>query len=301
MAVIRSALAEHLAYHRLLDSVYPDTVLGKPKQTAAHVAEPGTGKKKRKKAKHGHPSLPQLFAVGKTAHNGGRGSRSSILSLSWNRTTRQMIASGSADRAVKLWDLSRNPKESALRSFGKLHMDKVQAVQWNPTDPAVRELRSHGAGVRLASVGAVVGADVSLENGMVVNFDARTLPSDLDQPSPARFTIAAHDGAPCALNVNAHIRGCLATAGTDKMVKIWNVQEHEDGRGLLGLVSRRPFNARRCGLKSEIADLGRRREHWYAQGVWTRLAEAGRKLRERSTGGVIGVADDEEDSDDEEE
>ncbi|KAH9166092.1 hypothetical protein EDB89DRAFT_2233057 [Lactarius sanguifluus] len=32
-----------------------------------------------------------------------------------------------------------------------------------------------------------------------------------------------------------------------------------------------------------------------------RLAEAGRKLRERTTGGVIGVADDEEDSDDEEE
>ena len=64
---------------------------------------------------------------------------------------------------------------------------------------------------------------------MVVNFDARTLPSDLDQPSPARFTIAAHDGAACALDVNPHIRGCLATAGTDKMVKIWNVQEHEDG------------------------------------------------------------------------
>jgi periodic tryptophan protein 1 len=64
---------------------------------------------------------------------------------------------------------------------------------------------------------------------MVVNFDARTLPSDLDQPSPARFTIAAHDGAACALDVNTHIRGCLATAGTDKMVKIWNVQEYEDG------------------------------------------------------------------------
>jgi periodic tryptophan protein 1 len=59
---------------------------------------------------------------------------------------------------------------------------------------------------------------------MVVNFDARTLPSDLKQPSPARFTIAAHDGAVCALDVNPHIRGCLATAGTDKMVKIWNVQ-----------------------------------------------------------------------------
>jgi len=103
-------------------------------------------------------------------------------------------------------------------------------------------------------VGAVVGADVeairwdpwdnhgfyvSLENGMVVNFDARTLPSDLDQPSPARFTIAAHDGAACALDVNPHIRGCLATAGTDKMVKIWNVQEHEDAKRRVSLVAGR--------------------------------------------------------------
>jgi periodic tryptophan protein 1 len=64
---------------------------------------------------------------------------------------------------------------------------------------------------------------------MVVNFDARTLPSDLNQPSPARFTIAAHDYAACALDVNPHIRGCLATAGTDKMVKVWNVQGDETG------------------------------------------------------------------------
>ncbi|KAH9165659.1 WD40 repeat-like protein [Lactarius sanguifluus] len=207
----------------LLDTVYPDALLGNPKETAAHVPEPGTGKKKRKTAKHGsasetHPSTPSSPSRG-TA-----------------------------------------PRDRS---------DKVQAVQWNPTDPAVLLSRSHDRTVRVfdsrapyASVGAVVGADVeairwdpwdnhgfyvSLENGMVVNFDVRTLPSDLEQPM--------------ALDVNAHIRGCLATAGTDKMVKIWNVQEHEDG-------VRKVFGPR--------------------------LAEAGRKLRERTTGGVIGVADDEE-------
>ncbi|KAH9047375.1 hypothetical protein EDB84DRAFT_1557595 [Lactarius hengduanensis] len=128
---------------------------------------------------------------------------------------------------------------------------------------------------------------------MVVNFDARTLPSDLDQPSPARFTIAAHDGAACALDVNTHIRGCLATAGTDKMVKIWNVQEHEDGmKRQVSLVAGRDL-----GL-GEIWDVG---ANFGARKVFgPRLAEAGRKLRDRTAGGVIGVADDEEDSDDEE-
>ena len=66
---------------------------------------------------------------------------------------------------------------------------------------------------------------------VVVNFDARTLPSDLNQPSPTRFTIATHDGAAYALDVNSHIYGCLATAGTDNVVKLWNVQGEDETGG----------------------------------------------------------------------
>jgi periodic tryptophan protein 1 len=179
---------------------------------------------------------------------------------------------------------------------------------------------------------------VSLENGMVVNFDARTLPSDLNQPSPARFTIAAHDGAACALDINPHIRGCLATAGTDKMVKIWNVQGDETGGKRqvslvagrdLGLVRPRvliyfmfgahrhqgevfsavwspddPLTLAAAGSKAkmQIWDVG---ANFGARKVFgARLAEAGRALKEKKSGGVIGVADDgdddDNDSDDEE-
>jgi hypothetical protein len=70
---------------------------------------------------------------------------------------------------------------------------------------------------------------VSLENGLVLNFDARTLPSNLESPSPARFTLSAHDGAVSSIDVNPHIKGCIVTGGTDKLVKVWNVLGEEDG------------------------------------------------------------------------
>lgn len=82
-----------------------------------------------------------------------------------------MLASASADRTVKLWDLTRDPtitggEGGAVRSFGT-HKDKVQAVQWNQSDPTVLLTGSYDRTVRVfdsrspeAGVGAVLGSDV---------------------------------------------------------------------------------------------------------------------------------------------
>ena len=97
----------------------------------------------------------------------------------------------------------------------------------------------------------VYSRQVSLENGLVLNFDARTLPSNLDTPSPARFTLSAHDGAVSALDVIPHIRGCLATGGTDKVVKVWNVAEDQDtGKRQVSLVTSRDL-----GVVSSLSSL----------------------------------------------
>ncbi|KAI0033541.1 WD40-repeat-containing domain protein, partial [Vararia minispora EC-137] len=303
----------------VVEAIYPDAVLGRPDRTAAHVPTPaGTGKKKRKKAKH-RPV--------EAAHH-----VDAVLGLSWNKTARQLLASASADRTVKLWDLSR--AGDAIRSYD-VHRDKVQAVQWNgPQDPTMLLTGSYDRTVRVFDSrakddvrGAMLGSDVeavrwdphdafgfyvSLENGIVLNFDTRTLASDLSNPRPPRFTLAAHDGATSSIDVNPYIPGCIVTGGTDKVVKIWNVTGGSDGKCDVSLVTSRdlgvgrvftvtfspddPLTIAAAGSKAKLqiwdvgANSGARKT------FAPKLAAAGRAMREREGGGVVGVVDDAESS-----
>ncbi|KAF9007566.1 WD40-repeat-containing domain protein [Cyathus striatus] len=313
----------------VLEAMYPTTILGRPDETKAHVPMPlGTGKKKKKKTKH--REMQKGYHV------------DAVLSLSWNRHQRNLLASASADRTVKLWDLTRDPTSGgedagAIRSFD-VHKDKVQSVQWNDKEPSVLLTGSYDRTVRTfdsrapdSCVGAVVGSDVealrwdpwesygfyvALENGLVLNFDARTLPSNLDTPSVARFTLSAHDGAASSIDVNPHMRGCIVTGGTDKLVKVWNVTEEDEKRNVSLVTSRDlgvgkvfstvwspddPLTLAAAGSKAkmQIWDIGSNFGARKAFGA--KLREAGRELREKEAserGGIIGVVDDDDEESD---
>lgn len=68
---------------------------------------------------------------------------------------------------------------------------------------------------------------MSLENGLILAYDSRTLSNSKAGAAQPKYTLSAHDGAAAALDINPHIRGCIATGGMDKLVKIWNITDEE--------------------------------------------------------------------------
>ncbi|KAL0955075.1 hypothetical protein HGRIS_003992 [Hohenbuehelia grisea] len=349
----------------VIDPMYPDAILGRADEDTpeAHVPVATGKKKKKKKPKKVASALRHTDAV---------------LGLSWNRTHRNLLASASADHTVKLWDLSRAGSSggehggavSAIRSFD-VHTDKVQAVQWNAQEPTVLLTGSYDRTVRTfdsrapdAGVGALLGADVealrwdpwephgfyvSLENGLILNFDARTLPTNPlagAAGQSARFTLSAHDGAASALDVSPHLRGCIVTGGTDKIVKVWNVSEAgdaaSDGKRSVSLVTSRDLgvgkvfsasfspddplviaaagskaalqlwdvaavSGARKAFSSKLHEAGWRRAagRWKKADDGTAAAGGGDDDEEESgskrNGGVIGLVDDAEESEGDEE
>jgi periodic tryptophan protein 1 len=95
----------------VVDSMYPDAILG---QGAEDADKPKKKKKKSKKAN-------DEFHV------------DSVLSLAANRHHRNLLASSSADKTVKLWDLNTT---KCAKSYS-YHTDKVCSVAWHPTESTI--------------------------------------------------------------------------------------------------------------------------------------------------------------------
>ncbi|KAK4053108.1 rRNA-processing protein [Microbotryomycetes sp. JL201] len=319
----------------VVDGLYPDAILGPPPKDGslalpASIMDPtpattADGSKKKKKK----PKKPKVVANAEYHVD-------SILSLSWNRSHRNLLASSSADKTIKLWDLSLPTSSPALRSFDALHTDKIQAVQWNPKESTVLLSGSWDGSVRAfdsrapdGGVGTKVMSDVeclrwdpwepasflvSMENGTVQAYDSRTLSSAKDvKPSKALWTLAAHDASVSSLDINSKIRGCIVTGGTDNLVKVWNLDEQGSSRNISLVTSRdlgvgKVFSASFCpddATTLAVAGSKANLQIWDTStnpGVRTvfgdRLKAIGKSL-DKTGSGIVALQDDNEDVSDE--
>jgi periodic tryptophan protein 1 len=219
----------------VVDSMYPNAILGQEPDEATELNGATNGasneEKKKKRKKKSKPN--DEYHV------------DAVLSLAANRQHRNLLASASADKTVKLWDLNTG---KCAKSYS-MHKGKVCSLDWHPTQSTLLLSGSYDRAVVATDMRApdakapqwTVEADVeqvrwnphdpnyfyvTTEAGTVHYFDARTAPSDAALSKPL-WTLQAHDGAVSTLDINPTIPDFLATGSDDKQVKLWNVQNNK--------------------------------------------------------------------------
>ncbi|PHH87087.1 hypothetical protein CDD83_9328 [Cordyceps sp. RAO-2017] len=208
-----------------IDCMYPNAILGQGGE-AASSGEKKKGKtKKKKKSKKANDE----YHV------------DAVLSLAANRKHRNLLASASADKTIKLWDL--NTTKSA-KSYA-YHTDKVCSVAWHASEATVLLSGSYDRTIVAADMRAPeakaprwgVESDVesvrwdphdtnlffaSTEKGAVHYHDIRNAPRN-PESSKSVWTLQAHDEAVSSFDVNSVVPGFLATGSTDRTVKLWSI------------------------------------------------------------------------------
>ncbi|GAB0132951.1 hypothetical protein EsDP_00001371 [Epichloe bromicola] len=214
-----------------IDCMYPNAILGQGGNAEAGEEEEKKKKKKKKKSKKG-----------KKAKANDAYHVDAVLSLAANRQHRNLLASASADKTVKLWDLNT---AQCAKSYS-YHTDKVCSLAWHNTEATVLLSGSYDRTVVAADMRAPdakaprwgVESDVenvhwdphdsnyffvSTENGCVHYHDVRNAPST-PTATKSVWTLQAHDESVSSLDVNRTIPGFMATGSTDRNVKLWNIQ-----------------------------------------------------------------------------
>jgi periodic tryptophan protein 1 len=110
-----------------------------------------------------------------------------IMSLSWNKVHRQVIASGSADCTVKLWDVTQARSDKANAATMTHHKDKVQSVLWHPQEGTLLATGSYDRTVALVDAR-------NTENVKRVKIPADCEALAWDPFNPQYLTAASEDG-----------------------------------------------------------------------------------------------------------
>ncbi|MCJ1446935.1 MAG: hypothetical protein MMC23_007443 [Stictis urceolatum] len=208
-----------------IDCMYPNAILGAGSLDNSTSA--ANTKKKRKKSKKAN----------------GDYHVDAVLSLAHARSHRTLLSSASADKTIKLWDLT---KLTCAKSYS-YHTDKVCSLDWSPRETSVLLSGSYDRTVVAGDMRAPAAAKarwgvesdveqvrwnphdanyffVSTEAGMLHYHDARRAPQDPAASKPI-WKLSAHDKSVSSFDVCPNVPGFFATGSTDKEVKLWSFGE----------------------------------------------------------------------------
>ena len=223
----------------VLDPLEPTLVLRGASASSAKGGEVPAARRKK-----GQTAAAAAAAAASSASSSSSSSSPSsgghtdaVMALAWNRTHRHLLASGSADTTVKIWDVDGGGR--VLHTFTH-HKGKVQGVAWNDAEPTILATCSYD---RTAAVIDARAAD----KGRVARFalpsspesllwyvhnpavllatceDGSFLGWDVRAPNTPLFSVRAHGTAATSVAASPLARGLLATGSRDKSVKVWDL------------------------------------------------------------------------------
>ncbi|XP_036148682.1 periodic tryptophan protein 1 homolog isoform X2 [Monomorium pharaonis] len=161
------------------------------------------------------------------------GHKDAVLDVSWNHNYTHVLASGSVDQTVLLWDLENGKPVNKLGPFD----EKVQALKWHPqethqlligcADKLVRiiDCMNEVPVIEWKASGEVERVlwnhydqnycIVSTDNGYIEYFDVRK--------SKPLWQIKAHEKEVTGLSLSTSCQGLLVSSSNDGVIKTWDI------------------------------------------------------------------------------
>ncbi|XP_034946754.1 periodic tryptophan protein 1 homolog [Chelonus insularis] len=165
------------------------------------------------------------------------GHKKAVLDLAWNHNFTHVLASGSVDETVLLWDLENGTPVTKLSQFN----EKVQSIQWHPketqklltgcADKTVKvfDCRVDDTFKSWETTGEVERVlwnhfdpnyfFISTDNGNIEYIDSRQ--------GKHLWEVKAHEKEVTGLSLSSSCPGLLVTTSNDGVIKVWDAVNHE--------------------------------------------------------------------------
>ncbi|RYR66143.1 hypothetical protein Ahy_A03g012086 [Arachis hypogaea] len=148
----------------------------------------------------------------------------SVLGLAWNKALRNVLASTSADKQVKIWDVQAvawHHREREILLSGSFDHIVVLRDGRMPSHPGYK--RSVTADVESLAWDPHTNTIL----WCVMCFDVRTAMSESTSDLSSTFTLHAHDKAVTSVSYNVSAPNLPATGSMDKMVMLWDLSNNQ--------------------------------------------------------------------------